>query len=130
MPFALITIGLILVITGARNTYAAFGREIASEFTGPGNFTWWLLAFGAIGSLGYIEQLRFFSRAFMALVLISMVLKNGGVFNQVTQALQQGPIAPVASPSQVSQNEKSDGDKSSGIGDVVETGAKLLPFLL
>jgi hypothetical protein len=96
MPFALITVGLILVVTGARNTYQAMGQALVGDFTGPGNFTYWLLAIGSIGALGYVDALRGFSRMFMALIIIAMVLKNGGVFNQVQQALQQGPIAPQA----------------------------------
>lgn len=121
MPYALIVVGLILVITGARNTYADFGRTLAGDFTGPNNFTYWLAALGIVGSLGYIDQLRMFSRAFMALILLSMVLKNGGVFNKVQEALRAGPIAPVASPSQVSQN----GSGSSG-GDWTDTAGKIL----
>lgn len=117
MPFALITVGLILVITGARNTYADFGKALAADFTGPGNFTYWLASIGIVGALGYIEDLRVFSRAFMALILLSMILKNGGVFNKLTEALQQGPTTPVASPSQVSQNASSSSE--SGITDTV-----------
>lgn len=94
MPFALVTIGLIMIVSGSRDTYAALGRELVADFTGPGNFTYWLVALGAVGSLGYIPALRGFSRGFMALILISMVLKNGGVFDQFTSALNLGPVRP------------------------------------
>jgi hypothetical protein len=134
MPFALLTIGLILVITGARNTYQDMGRALVGDFTGKGNFTYWLLAFGVIGSLGYVEQLRVFSRAFMALVLLSMILKNGGVFAKATQALQQGPQAPVAKPSEYSASPTGTGSSggSSGINtsDIAKTAATLAPLLL
>lgn len=92
MPFALVTLGILFIVTGVRNTYAAFGQQIVGDFTGPNNFTYWVVALGAVGSLGYIEPLKPISRSFMALLVISFVLKNGGVFDKFTQALQSGPV--------------------------------------
>lgn len=95
MPFALVTIGLIMIVSGARDTYDAFGKQLVSDFTGPGNFTYWLAAIGAVGSLGYIPDFRTFSRTFMALILVVMVLaQKTGFFDRLTQALNTGPIAP------------------------------------
>lgn len=94
MGFILTTGGLLLIVTGSRDTYALFGKQVVSDFTGPGNFTYWLVALGALGALGYVPALRNFSRAFMVLVFISMLLANRGVFAQLTQALQLGPVHP------------------------------------
>jgi len=94
MPFALTIIGLLMIVSGSRDTYAAFGKELVEDFTGPGNFTYWIVALGAIGALGYVPQLRTFSRAFMALIIVAMVLRNGGVFSKFTEALQSGPVRP------------------------------------
>lgn len=91
MPFALVTIGLLLIVTGARDTYSDAGKLFVSELTGPNNFTYWLLAFGALGSLGYNETLRPFARGFMVLIFLSMVLRNRGVFDQFGKAIKQGP---------------------------------------
>lgn len=93
MPFALVVIGLLLVVTGARGTQKEFGDLLYKDFTGPGNFTYWLVSLGAIGALGYIDELRTFSRLFMALIIIAMIVKNQGLFDKFTQALQQGPQA-------------------------------------
>lgn len=93
MPFALVTIGLLLIVVGAKGTHKEFGREVASEFTGPNNFTWWIVSLGAVGSLGYVKQLRAFSTAFMALIVIAMVIANRGFFDQLTAALAKGPDA-------------------------------------
>ncbi len=87
MPFALVVIGLILIVTGARDTYKEFGTLVAGEFTGEKNFTYWVVAIGAIGMLGYSETLRPFSRAFLALILIAMVIANRGLFDQFTRAI-------------------------------------------
>jgi len=96
MPFALVFIGLLMIVTGAKDTHKEFAAEVASEFTGPpkDNFIWWLVAFGAIGAVGYAPQFRTFSRAFMALLIIVILLANGGFFDQFTKALQSGPVAP------------------------------------
>lgn len=94
MPFALVLIGLVLIVTGAKNTHRAFGRTLVGDFTGPANFTYWLAAIGSIGALGYIEKIRPFSRAFMVLIIVAMFLANGGFFDRLQQALRTGPIAP------------------------------------
>lgn len=96
MAFVLVIAGILMVVTGAKGTYAQFGQQVASDFTGPGNFTYWVVAIGAVGSVGYIEALRGFSRMFMALILIAMVLSNKGFFAKFTDALKTGPVAPQA----------------------------------
>jgi hypothetical protein len=96
MPFALVTVGLILVITGVKDTYLAMGQLVKGDFVGKGNFLYWIAALGIVGSVGYVERLRGFANAFMALIIIAMVLKNGGVFSQFKAALASGPVSPQA----------------------------------
>jgi hypothetical protein len=95
MAFVLVTVGILMIVTGAKGTYAAFGSQVASDFTGSQPFTYWLAAIGGIGALGYVDALRTFSRLFMSLILVAMVLANKGFFAQFTAALKQGPVAPV-----------------------------------
>lgn len=98
MPFALVIIGLVMIVSGARDTYRELGSELIEDFTGPGNFTWWIAGIGAVGAVGYYEPLRPASRLFMALILISLLLSNQGFFAKLTGALQKGPetITPPA----------------------------------
>lgn len=96
MPFALIVIGLIMIVTGARGTYRQFAAQITADFTGPGNFLYWIIGLGVVGAVGYIDSLRTFSRLFMTLILISMVLANQGFFAKLQQAINSGPAAPDA----------------------------------
>lgn len=98
MPFALVFIGLLLIVTGAKNTYREFGAELTADFTGQGNFTWWIASLGTIGALGYIKELQTFSRLFMTLIIVAMILSNRGVFAQATSALQSGPKTPASAP--------------------------------
>jgi hypothetical protein len=76
MPFFFVTVGILLIITGAKDTYVALGKQVASDFTGDRNFFVWIMALGSIGAVGYVPKLRGFSHAFMALVLVAMVLTN------------------------------------------------------
>lgn len=99
MGFAILFVGLLMVITGARGTYAQFGTQIASEFRGPNNFAYWFIAIGSIGALGYIQSLQTISRYLMALILLSLFLSHRGFFAQFNAALKTGPVAPNALPS-------------------------------
>lgn len=98
MPYALVVIGLIMIITGVLNTYAALASQLQSDFTGSKNFVVWIIALGSVGALGYINDLRTFSHYFMALILIAMILANGknGLFQNFQKALASGPTAPTA----------------------------------
>lgn len=98
MPFALVTIGLLMVVTGVKNTYADFGAQLKSDFTGPGNFTYWMLAIGAIGAMGYSTTLRPFANAFAALVILALFLSNRGFFAKLQSAIAAGPTATAARP--------------------------------
>lgn len=91
MPFALVFIGLVMIVSGAKDTYRELGAELVSDFTGDGNFTFWIVAVGAVGAVGYIPALRTFSRLFMGLIILSMVLSNRGVFGKFNEALNSGP---------------------------------------
>lgn len=121
MPFALLLIGLVLVVTGAKGTMRELGSEIREDFIGPGNFTWWIASIGVVGTLGYVQELRTFSRVFMALIVISMVLSNRGFFNKFTEALNTGPVSPkpVAQPSAGTSG-------GNGLGGVLSLASKFL----
>ena len=112
MPFALVTIGLILIVSGARDTYAALGKELIEDFTGEGNFLYWLLAIGALGALGAIPQFRTMSRAFMALIIISMVIANRGFAAKFSEAIEKGPVYPGDTAKTVGSGSTITGDKS------------------
>lgn len=97
VPYALVVIGLIMIITGILNTYAQLATQLQSDFTGNKSFIVWIIALGSVGALGYIKDLRTFSHYFMALILIGLVLSNKGFFANFTAAIKAGPSAPTAS---------------------------------
>ena len=98
MPFALVLIGLLLIVTGAKGTYAQFGTLVAGEFTGKPNFIEFAVAIIILGMLGYIDAFRTISRLLLFLVLIGIVVSNKGVFANFQKALAQGPTQPNALP--------------------------------
>jgi len=112
MPYGLVIIGLLMIITGINNTYSQFASQLQSDFTGSKSFIVWIIALGSVGALGYIKDLRTFSHYFMALILISMVLANKGVFAQFQAALSGGPKAPTVSP-ETGGSQQSLGPQSS-----------------
>ena len=96
MPFAFLIVGVVLVISGVRGTSQDLLTLVKGDFQGKGSYLNWMVAILLIGSLGYIESFKGFSRAFLALVLVVLVLKegnpkngNGGFFQQFQTALQQ-----------------------------------------
>lgn len=100
MPFALVLVGIMLVVVGARGTYAQFGAQVRQDFTGQKNFTVWILALFTVGAVGYAPQFRTFSRYFMALIIIALILSNKGFFQNLLNAIQSGPIAPAPTQGQ------------------------------
>lgn len=82
MPFALIIVGLLLVVAAVRNTVTDNGQQkglttlVKGDFTGQNNFIYWTVSILIIGALGYIESLKSFSRIFMALIVVALFLKG------------------------------------------------------
>lgn len=96
MAFAFLFIGIILIISAARGTLSDLGTLLKSEFTGSNNFFYWLIAIGIIGAIGYNSKAAPFSRAFLALIIIAMILANGGVYENFMEAIQNIPTTSTA----------------------------------
>lgn len=102
MPFVLVFIGLIMIVTGANNTYPQFAAQLKADFTGTKSFIPYALALGAVGALGYIDAFRRFSHYFMALILIALVLSNKGFFQNFVKGINATPVAPQSASSTAS----------------------------
>lgn len=98
MPFALLTIGLLLIIVGFQNTYKAFGNQLVADFTGPNSFILYFIAIMAVGAIGYIKTLETFSRAMLGLIVIALFIgavNKGGFFANFSSGINTGSSAPV-----------------------------------
>ena len=89
-------IGLLLTTAGVRNTQSDLYSLLKGDFTGNGNFSFWVISIIAIGSLGYVKELKQFSNYFLVLIFTSMLLAEekanggGGFFAKINDALKLG----------------------------------------
>lgn len=88
MPLAIILVAGGLIAAGIRGSYKDLFKLLVGDFTGSGNFLNWLAAVALVGCLGYVPRLQSFSRAFIALILVAVFLKQGtGVFDNLVSAI-------------------------------------------
>lgn len=84
MPFALIIVGLVMLISAVRGTYTNLIELVSGEFKGSSaqsNFLYWIVAVLIVGMIGYVESLKDLSRVFLALIIIVLFLSNKGFFS-------------------------------------------------
>ncbi len=87
MPFALAIIALLLIVAGVRDQLGNLFSLALGDFTGPGNFIYFVVAIIVVGAIGYIDKLKPISDAFLVLILVVLFIHNRGVFAQFTAAL-------------------------------------------
>lgn len=87
MPFALLAIGLLLVIAAYNNTQTVLAAQLKKDFSGNTGFIMWIAAILIVGAIGYIRPLQTVSRAFLGLILVVIFLTNAGFFSQFNAAL-------------------------------------------
>lgn len=128
MPFVFLGLGFVLVASALRNTQGRLGQLLSRDFTGPGNFFYWIAAISIIGSLGYINGARNVSRAFLALVLIVMVLSDQGFFAQITSAIENSTPTPATPIAGSGSSGSSSGNVLKGIaGNALKLGLNMIP---
>lgn len=103
LPFALLIIGAVLLVSAVRNTQDDLFKLIQGDFTGQGNFVFWVVSLLIIGAVGYIPKLKPVSDGFLVLVLVVLFLTRGnpsgvggGFFSKFTQALQSTTVKQAA----------------------------------
>lgn len=95
MPFVFLVTGIVFLISGVRGTSDDLLSLLKGDVTGKNNFIYWILSIAIIGAIGYIQDLRSLSRAFLALVIIVLVLNEdkengtGGFFTNFQNAVTQ-----------------------------------------
>lgn len=95
MPFALLMIGVVLIISAINNTQSQLVVLLKNDFTGQANFIYWIAALLIIGAIGYVEKLKPVSDGFLVLVILVLLLSRGnpqfnsagGFFKQLQAAL-------------------------------------------
>src|SRR4051812_43095952 len=99
MPFVLLLLGELLLVTGVKGTQDQFYSLVKDDFSGNGSFIYWLAAILLIGSLGYVQSLKAFSNALLILVLIVLLIHQDPktLFGNISTALQSSTV-PQAEP--------------------------------
>jgi len=87
MPFAFLIIGGVFTVAAVRGNSAQLFSLLRSDLTGKDNYLYWALSILVLGALGYIDDLKPLSRGFLVLVLIVLVLANGGFFQLFNESL-------------------------------------------
>lgn len=87
MPFAVIFIAAIFIVTGYRGTVSSFFGNLGGtvqQLVVP------IVAIVIIGAIGYIPQMKKLSDLFLVLVLLAMFLTNGknGFFSRFNQQIR------------------------------------------
>jgi hypothetical protein len=91
-----------------RDQQQAFAALVAGDFSGPGNFLYWIVALAIVGAIGYLPKAKPISNLFIVLILLVLILNRGnpktgaggGVFQQLQAALgtsKQPSAAAIAS---------------------------------
>lgn len=83
-----------MIVAAVRDTQGQLVTLLTKDFTGPGNFLYWIAALFLVGSVGYIDRLKPLSDGLLILILLALVLSRGnpkqpagGFFKQLTDAL-------------------------------------------
>jgi hypothetical protein len=121
MPFALAIIGIIFMVTAVKGTTTQFFGLVSADFSGSGNYVYWVISILIIGSVGYIKKLQPVSDMFLALVLIVMFIANKGFFSQFMSAIQQGSGSCAASTANTASS------MSGTIGSLMQDNANANP---
>lgn len=94
MPFALLIIGAMLLISSVKGTTDDLFALVVDDFTGPQNFIYWMVAILLIGAVGYIPKLKPISVSLLGLVVLVLFVArgdptkaSGGFFEKFTAGL-------------------------------------------
>lgn len=107
MPFALLIIGVVLLIAGVRGTQDTLFTLVKGDFAGSNNFIYWFVAILIIGAIGYIKPLKPISNALLILVVLVLFLTkgqsgDGNFFSQFTKGIASTNTASSSLPTAAS----------------------------
>ena len=123
MPFALLLLGMLAFVSAYKNTLPQLGALLKSDFSGPANFLYWIVALVIIGSLGNFAPFRASSKMLLLLILVVMILANDKATGQSFFAKFVGALnAPAPATSAATVAAEGNGTASSGSGGILGTG--------
>jgi hypothetical protein len=101
MPLLALIVGTVLLISALRNTQGQLASALAQDVP---QYLVWAAAIAGCGAIGFIPGLKTASRAFVALILVVIILRNyQAVVAGITNAAHGAPgpaVPPPATPAQ------------------------------
>ena len=88
MPFALIIIGIVLAVAAYRDTLPDLFSIIKDVSQNASGFGYWVLASIILGFLASIKSITKPINAFMILLMVVLVLRKRGLFDQMRNQLR------------------------------------------
>lgn len=91
MPIFILIVGVMLVVVGINNKIPDLAGLLKEDFRPTENvagFHVWIIAIFVAGSLGYIKEFKPVANAFLALIIIALLLSNKGFFAKFTEAVK------------------------------------------
>jgi hypothetical protein len=119
MPIALAVIGLALIISGARGEAGNLGTQVGSDL--KGGYLDWLAAVALVGFVGYVPGLQSLSRMMLGLIILVMVIKNGGIWTNLQKAAQTNPQQDGTVNYDYTSSSGSSSSSGGGIGGAIGT---------
>ncbi len=87
MPFALLIIGLAVIVAGARGKSSDLITLVEEDFLSSQGYIPWAISILAIGAVGYIPRAKPISDAFLVLIVVVLILSNKGFFSNLQSAV-------------------------------------------
>lgn len=90
MPIVILVIGIVLIAAGLNDKLGEL-KSLLKESFNPDTkdgFPVWAVSILIVGAIGYSKTFRPVSHAFLALVLVSIVLANKGFFDNFVSAIK------------------------------------------
>lgn len=131
MPFALIAIAAIFIVTGIKGTASSFLSTLGTDMKG---FVVWIVAIGVVGAVGFIPGLKKISDAFLVLILLVIFLSNNkqqNLFASFNQQIRSGASSATAPSSNTGIPDLTNPNSifGSGGGEVQQQQFPTLPTL-
>lgn len=89
MPFILIVVGIILLVTAIQGTTGQLASMLSQDVFGAGGYLYWFVAILVIGAVGYVKQLKTLSDMGIFLVVLVLILSHKGLFQQFNAELKK-----------------------------------------
>jgi len=95
MPVVFMSVGFLMMLAAVIGEPKELEKLLASDLAPGSNLFAWTGALGGIAAVGFYPPLQTASRAFLALTIVSVCVREG---NQIVELLNNGPRIPTRQP--------------------------------